>query len=142
MLDLKKYNEQDPLKRLVEKNSGGPELSPMEPPEIADSSVRPENFDNYHNCLKQLIDEHQDFSEKLSEFEKAIIFFKENGLQKQDKIKDTINNFFAFLDNKVLPHNRQEEKILFPLLNERLIKKEQYVKHQLPDPVILPNCQF
>jgi hemerythrin-like domain-containing protein len=126
MLDFKKYKEEDPLKRLVEKDSGGPELSPMEPPEIADESTQPENIEKYHDYLKQLIKEHKEFSEKLSEFEKAIIFFKENGLQKQDKIKETINNFFAYIDNKVLPHNRQEEKTLFPLLNARLIEEEQY----------------
>ncbi len=126
MLDLKRYNEEDPLKRMVEKDSGGPELSPMEPPDISDSSVRPENFDKYHDCLKQLVSEHQDFSKKLMDFEKAILFFKENGLQKQEGIKDSINNFFGYIDNTVLPHNRLEEKTLFHLLNERLRTNEIY----------------
>lgn len=120
MLDLKKYNEQDPLKRMVERDLGTEELSPMEPPEISNLTELPTHFENYHNCLKQLVHEHQDFSEKLLDFEKAIIFFKENGLQKKTGIKDSINNFFAYMDNSVIPHNRKEEKTLFHLLSERL----------------------
>ena len=136
MLDLKKYNEEDPLKRLVEKDSGGRELSPMEPPDISNASVQPANFEKYHDCLKQLVHEHQDFNEKLSEFEKAILFFKENGLQKQDKIKDSINNFFAYIDHSILPHNRMEEKTLCHLLNERLKTNEMYSKNGSSNTVV------
>ena len=136
MLDLKKYNEEDPLKRLVEKDSGGRELSPMEPPDISNASVQPANFEKYHDCLKQLVHEHQDFNEKLSEFETAILFFKENGLQKQDKIKDSINNFFAYIDHSILPHNRMEEKTLYHLLNERLKTNEMYSKNGSSNTVV------
>lgn len=126
MLDYKRYKEEDPLKRMVEKESEGQELSPMEPPAIADESVEPENYDNYHKCLKQLTNEHRDFSEKLKVFEDAIILLKQNSFQKHDEIKDSINKFFAFVDNTVIPHNRLEEKTLFHLLNERLQKKDLY----------------
>lgn len=136
MIDFKKYKEEDPLKRLVEKDSGGPELSPMEPPEIADESDHPENYIKYHDCLKQLVEEHREFNEKMKEFEKAIIFFKENGLQKQEDIKDSINNFFALIDNTVIPHNRKEEKDLFHILNERLKDKEMYTSKDTSNTVI------
>ncbi len=136
MIDFKKYKEEDPLKRLVEKDSGGPELSPMEPPEIPDESVNPVNYEKYHDCLKQLVEEHREFNEKLAEFEKAVIFFKENGLQKQEDIKDSINNFFVLIDNTVIPHNRKEEKDLFHMLNECLQAKEMYASKDTSNTVI------
>ncbi len=126
MLDLKNYNEQDPLKRMVEKESGGLEMSPMDPPEISDNSVLPDNFEEYHACLKQLVYEHKEFSSRLEEFEKAILFFKENGLQQQEDVKNSINNFFSYIDNSILLHNKKEEKFLFNKLNERLNSKEIY----------------
>lgn len=126
MLDLKKYKEQDPLKRMVEKESGGQELSPMDPPEISDNSILPNNFEKYHEYLKQLVYEHKEFGVRLEEFEKAILFFKENGLQQQEEIKNSINNFFYYIDNTILLHNRKEEKFLFYMLNERLNTKEIY----------------
>lgn len=136
MLDLKKYKEEDPLKRLVEKESGGQELSPMEPPDISDKDMPPANLESYHNCLKQLVKEHQEFGEMLAEFEKAILFFKEHGLQKQEETKAVINNFFSFIDNTVLPHNRNEEKTLFYLLNKHLVAKEIYSKNGSSNTVI------
>jgi hemerythrin-like domain-containing protein len=136
MLDLKRYKEEDPLKRLVEKESGGEELSPMEPPDISENDLPPANFDNYHDCLKQLTSEHQEFGEMLTEFEKAILFFKENGLQKQEETKEIINRFFAYIDNTVLPHNRKEEKILFYLLNKQLVAKDIYSKNDSSNTVI------
>jgi hemerythrin-like domain-containing protein len=136
MLDLKRYKEEDPLKRMVEKESGGQELSPMEPPDISENDLPPAHFDNYHDCLKQLTSEHQEFGEMLTEFEKAILFFKENGLQKQEETKEIINRFFAYIDNTVLPHNRKEEKILFYLLNKQLVAKDIYSKNDSSNTVI------
>lgn len=124
MTDLKKYNEQDPLKRMVEKNSVGPEMSPMDPPEISDNTVLPTNYEEYHGCLKQLIYEHKEFTSRLEEFEKAILFFKENGLQQQEEIKNSINNFFSYIDNTILLHNKKEEKYLFYRLSQVLNEKE------------------
>lgn len=126
MVDLKKYNEQDPLKRIVEKESGGIEMSPMDPPEISDNSVLPDNFEEYHPCLKQLVYEHKEFSARLEEFEKAILFFKENGLQQKEDIKNSINNFFSYIDNTILLHNKKEDKFLFYKLNEALNAMEIY----------------
>lgn len=126
MTNLKNYNEQDPLKRMVEKESGGDEMSPMDPPEISDGTVLPTNYEDYHGCLKQLVYEHKEFSSRLEEFEKAILYFKENGLQQQEEIKNSINNFFSYLDNTILLHNKKEEKYLFRELNDVLNSKEIY----------------
>jgi hemerythrin-like domain-containing protein len=136
MLDLKNYKEQDPLKRMVEKDSGGEEMSPMDPPEISDSSVLPTNYEAYHACLKQLAYEHKEFSSRLEEFEKAILFFKENGLQQQEEIKNSINNFFSYMDNTILLHNKKEEKYLFYKLNERLNAKEIYSGNESSNTVV------
>ena len=55
MLDLKKYNEEDPLKRMVEKDSGGIEMSPMDSPDLTTMPSEPENLQQYHAGLKPLV---------------------------------------------------------------------------------------
>jgi hemerythrin-like domain-containing protein len=84
------------------------------------------DLDEFAPCLKSLIQEHKEFTNKLEEFEKAIIHLKEHGLKKEDKVNQIINGFFSYFDQEILPHNFKEEKILFPVLNERLLEKEKY----------------
>jgi hemerythrin-like domain-containing protein len=124
MADLKNYRNQedDPLRRFVEKESGGPEYSPMDPPDIPTKI----NLNEYAPCLKSLIQEHKEFTSKIEEFEKAVIHLKEHGLIKDDEVNKIINAFFSYFDENILPHNFKEEKILFPVLNERLMEKEEY----------------
>jgi len=129
VIDLKKYNIDDPLKRIVEKDSGGQEMSPMESPDLTNAPEQPEHFDSYHNCLKQLGSKHAEISKRLSDFEKAVLYIKEKGLDKNLDVKDSINNFFTYLDVTVIPHNRLEEKTIFYLLNKKLDKEKGHDKN-------------
>ena len=123
--DIKYYKnkEDDPLRRFVEKESGGAEYSPMDPPDISEESI---NLDEFAPCLKTLIEDHQKFIVKLEEFEKAIIHLKTQGIKKEDNVNQSINGFFAYFDQEILVHNFKEEKFLFPILNKRLIEKKEY----------------
>lgn len=96
-------------------------LSPMDPPDgympPASESVP---YEEMHPFLRKLIDEHKAFSEELNDFEDILLSIQQNGIEKETNSK--LRNFFQFFDTDSIPHHRREEKILFPLLAERLIE--------------------
>jgi hemerythrin-like domain-containing protein len=113
--------DEDPLKRMVEKESGGQEFSPMDPPEAFDASgLEDIDHEKFHPCLKTLMKEHEEVQGYLSEFEDAVITLKENGMPWDKKVQKKISDFFASFDQTVLPHNHKEEKYLFTILNRKL----------------------
>jgi len=97
------------------------ELSPMDPPDgympPASESVP---YAEMHPFLQKLIDEHKNFSKELDNFEEILLSIQENGIEKETNSK--LRNFFQFYDNNSIPHHQKEEKVLFPLLSERLIE--------------------
>ena len=49
-----------------------------------------------------------------------------------NEINKAFGDFFKSLDEELLPHNRKEEKILFPILNQKLIEAGEHSKgHKL-----------
>ncbi len=101
------------------------ELSPMDPPDgylpPASESVP---YEDMHPFLQKLIDEHKDFSRELDNFEEILLSIQENGIEKETNSR--LRDFFQFFDNHSIPHHQKEEKILFPLLAERLIEKGEH----------------
>lgn len=131
MINLKDLNKIDPLKRIVEKDTGQEELSPMEPPE----AYKPPNMDaiayeKMHPFLQKLIDEHKVCLKELDAFEEVLIKIQEGGISKE--LNEKLSMFFNFLDNNIVSHNLKEEKILFPLLNERLIENGEHSSNSVP----------
>ncbi|MBT4760658.1 MAG: hemerythrin domain-containing protein [Bdellovibrionaceae bacterium] len=115
-MDMKK---DDPVKKNVEKNSGGEELSPMDPP----SAMDPPNIDEIpkadrHIFLQRLMEEHEELTKELNNFEKAITEISEKGVTKE--ADRAFRHFFHFFDQEVLDHQKKEEKELFPILAKRL----------------------
>ena len=117
----------DPIKRFVEKDPSGEELSPMDPP----NAYNPQNIESvpYEKLppfLQLLIDEHKVFSVTLNNFEKALLQWREDNWVFNDEINHSFKSFFTFMDEKVPLHNQKEEKILFPLLHKRLIESGEH----------------
>lgn len=103
------------------------EHSPMDPPEAyAESTVDKVNDGDYEAALQLLIDEHKEAKEIISQFEKALIAFKENAYVLNDEVNEGFKSFFEFFDDELLPHNQKEEKTLFPILNKRLIENNEH----------------
>jgi len=123
MITYKKNNirDHDPLKRLVEKESGGPEFSPMDPPDTFQAPGKESaNIDAYHRCIKDLMKEHREFITHISEFEESVLHLKEHGMPWSKGVQRKISDFFSFFDQSVLPHNHREEKFLFTILKKKL----------------------
>lgn len=127
MLDLKKLKSEDPLKRMVEKDSGLEELSPMDPPEaMKPPTVDAVPYEEMHPCLQKFIDEHRQCSKELEKFEKNLIEFKEGGWKLSKETEKVLSEFFSFMDEKMVKHHLKEEKVLFPTLQKKLIENKEH----------------
>jgi len=127
-LDLVKLGKTDPLKRTVEKGLRDEGLSPMSPPDAyappgADQSVP---YDQMHPVLQALRDEHESAKEAVQGFEDALIALQKDGIRREADA--ALRAFFEAIDENVIPHNRKEEKILFPLLAQRLLENGEHSK--------------
>ena len=127
MIDLKNINDRDPLKRQAESGLEGDELSPMNPPDAyqppTDNSVP---LDEIHPFLRGLIEEHVPFVKTIDEFEATLLEIQQEGINRQRQ--ETLKNFFIFFDEEFGPHNRKEERLLFPVLNQVLIDRGEHSK--------------
>lgn len=137
MIDFKKVNSVDPLKRLAEKETGGEEYSPMNPPDAYHPPfLDTVPYEQMHPCLRRFLDEHKQTREKLDAFEKALIVIKQNGWQRLRQIENEFSSFFSYLDNQLVKHHLKEEKMLFPVLQAKLIERGEHSKGRFPKSAI------
>ena len=137
MLDLKEISNNDPLKRMVEKETGGEEYSPMDPPDAyAPPTVDAIPYEDMHSCLQKFMDEHVHVKKELEAFEKSLITFKKSGWQRDREIEQNFSAFFAYMDDQMLKHHLKEEKVLFPVLQNKLIEHEEHSKGKFPKTAI------
>ena len=122
----KQLKETDPIIRNAEKGNIE-ELSPMDPPDAFDvNRTIGLNYNELDENLKELINEHQEVEQVINDFEKALQQFKQSGFYITREINDAFNAFFVTFDEKIMPHNRKEEKGLFPILQKKLIESGEH----------------
>lgn len=120
-IDLKKTNQHDPLKRMVEKETNQEEFSPMAPPEAYSPPAKDAiPINEMHPLLQGFVNEHEKCKEQLAVLEETLEKITAKG--PSSEANKTLSDFFAFLDASILVHNTKEEKILFPLLQERMME--------------------
>lgn len=125
----KRLKEVDPVKANAEKDIeiSSEELSPMDPPEAYSNYAKIDiDSDKLHDSLILLKKEHEELNQVLDVFEKALREFKELGYVLNNNINDGFKKFFDFYDNHLLPHNRKEEKVLFPILQKALLSNNEH----------------
>lgn len=133
MIDLQIVNTHDPLKRMAEKESGGVEFSPMDPPEAyAPPVLDSVPYADLHPCLQALVDEHNRARTAVDEFEKALVRFKRSAWQNAREAQSEFSSFFRFTDEVMIRHHLKEERVLFPALNARLAEREEHSKGKFP----------
>lgn len=121
MIDLKQLKNTDPLLRNAEKAMDEEGFSPMDPPDAYSPPAEPSvGYEDMHPFLQGLMDDHKKMIAILDTFEKTLEGIAENGLNREDH--DGVTDFFRSLDEEMTRHNLVEEKILFPLLEERLLE--------------------
>jgi hypothetical protein len=118
-------NSKDPLKRFIEKEAEMEEASPMNPPDaFAPTTVEPVAYKDMAPFLQKFIDEHKVCINVLNDFDSALNSWKGNGWIFNDDINENFKKLFSFLDNNATVHNRNEEKVLFPMLHKRLLETD------------------
>jgi hemerythrin-like domain-containing protein len=126
-MDFKELHKTDPLKRSAEKQTEAPEYSPMDPPDAyAPPGIDAVDYEAMPNFLQGLVDEHKSFEEPLKSFENALGWLRKNGLKPEKAVDEALRLFFTFLDDQMVGHHMKEEKILFPVLQERLLEKGEH----------------
>ncbi len=121
---------------MVEKQTEQEEYSPMDPPDAYDPPrIEAISYEEMHPFLQELRDEHAAYIEKLDAFEEALLHIQENGVDKGSEGK--LSEFYRFFDNEIIAHSQKEDKVLFPLLHQRLIEKGEH--SQGPTPTTVTN---
>ncbi len=102
--------------------------SPFSPPDAYSASEKDEEipYEDMHPLLQKLVDEHKVYSDKLAEFEETIQIIESGTVNKE--IDQRLRDFFAYLDEEIIPHNRDEEKALFPQISEKMNKNGNHSK--------------
>jgi hemerythrin-like domain-containing protein len=108
-------------------NIGENELSPFSPPSAYDAPKEDEvAYEDMHPFLRKLIDEHKLYSDKITDFEETINLIESGRIDKE--IDKRLRNFFKFMDDEVLPHNREEERTVFPLISKKMNEEGRHSK--------------
>ena len=102
--------------------------SPFSPPDAYSASEKEEEipYEDMHPLLQRLITEHKAYSDKLAEFEETIQIIESGTVNRE--IDQRLRDFFAYLDEEIAPHNRDEEKMLFPKISERMNRDGNHSK--------------
>ncbi len=131
MIELKVINKNDPLKRRAEKQTEQEEFSPMAPPDaFAPPNLKAIPYEELHSFLQRFCDEHKSFIKELDAFEDALIHIQQKGIDR--KVDEKLRHFFEYFDQHIVTHGQREEKLLFPLLHQRLIEKGEHGKGTVP----------
>ncbi len=124
-----KLKETDPIRRKVEKKLEISEHSPMDPPEAYDkesANVDGIGYSDMASPLKSMMDEHKELNQYTEKFESALGEFHQSKYNFTQDISDKFNEFFLYFDNHILPHNRKEERYLFPILHAKLVEDGEH----------------
>jgi len=127
----KNLNPRDGLRRNAVKDSSAEVLSPMDPPDAyappGKINIDPEQM---HPFLKTLMADHAIIKESLADFEKAILSIKQSGVTKE--VNRRLAHFFYTFNDIFIPHDKMEERRLFPALEKKLIEKGEHSQGAKP----------
>ena len=130
--DLRKRvkTQKETLKRNIEKEvTEEEENSPMAPPSAyapPSENMKKVELKDMSIFLKELVKDHNQVKRQLKSFEKTLVSLREKKWKINQDNNQSLSEFYQFFDHKVMTHNRIEEKILFPLLNERLLESGEH----------------
>ena len=126
----------DYIKRFVEKDTGSnPAYSPMDPPDAyKPQGVEPVPYEELHPVLQLFMDEHKTTLKKNEELEATLIEIRKEGITRERNKK--LGEFFGFMDDKIVLHNLKEERVLFPLIHDRMIDNGEHGTGPIPDTAV------
>lgn len=126
MIELPNYQNNPPLKRNVTKDVEDLP-SPMDPPEAyAPSNVDAIAPEDLAAPLQALMQDHEEFLKILTAFDRALVELKGREWRFTPEISAVLKRFFQWMDHEIPHHSRKEEKVLFPILNEKFLASGEH----------------
>ena len=83
---------------------------------------------------------HKAYVRVLDAFEEVLNRIQEKGLGR-DALQG-LRDFFHYLDEQIFRHSVKEEKLLFPLLQERLLEHGEHSKSSLPKTAVATRVRL
>lgn len=119
-------NKKDYVKRFLEKGpNDDPQYSPMAPPEAYQpQGVETVPFEEMHPVLQLFMNEHKVTLEKIKVLETTLLEIKKEGINKE--LNKKLGDFFAYLDDQIVMHNLKEQKVIFPILHDRMLDNGEH----------------
>ena len=131
-MDKKTLQKIDPINRVAESQTDLAENSPMDPPDAySPPAVDEIPYESMPKFLQVLMDDHKAFKTALEAFEETLSHIRDKSLEPGRSINERLGDFFSLLDDRIVVHDQIEEKILFPVLHERLIEKGEHSKGEV-----------
>jgi iron-sulfur cluster repair protein YtfE (RIC family) len=123
----------DPVQREVAKELNASEHSPMDPPDAYGGAVIEEvEYADLHPLMQRYMDEHRRAEEVIARFEQAMAGYKQSRYKPDQEVNEALHVFFEFFDDKLLDHNRREERELFPVLHAKLLAQGEHGTGTVP----------
>lgn len=120
----------DPVRKQAERGIDAEGLSPMDPPDAyappGETGAAEADPATRHPYLRALSNEHAHLMEAMSALDEVLGRVKQHGFT--DEADRAVMRFLETLDREFIPHSREEEARLFPLLHERLIADGEHSK--------------
>jgi len=103
-------------------------VSPYAPPEAYDPPSKEVEipYEDMHPFLQEFIDEHNAYTKELNAFEATIAMIEGGKVDKE--IDERLRQFFFYFDDKVVTHNQEEEKYLFPSITKKMKAEGEHSK--------------
>ncbi len=113
------FNPNEPTQPEVEIDMEGG-VSPYSPPDAYNPPSKEEEiaYEDMHPFLQEMMDEHNEYTKELNAFEATIAMIEGGKVDRE--IDERLRQFFAFLDDKVVTHNQEEEKYLFAAISKKM----------------------
>jgi len=103
-------------------------VSPYAPPEAYAPPSKDEEipYENMHPFLQEFIDEHNAYTKELNVFEATIAMIEGGNVDKT--MDERLRQFFSYFEDKVVKHNQDEEKYLFPRITKKMKAEGEHSK--------------
>jgi len=122
----KRLKETDPVVPGAGKDLTSIENSPMDPPDAYEGGVEGQEKTELPEALKQFTNRFPEINKILDALEKEFGEFVTGGYQFTEGFNSALTTFFKFYDDDLLPFLQLEQKTLFPILHQKLMKSGEH----------------
>jgi len=101
-------------------------ISAYAPPDAYNPPSKEEEipYEQMHPFLQEFIDEHNEYTKELNAFEATIAMIEGGKVDRE--IDERLRDFFAYMDNHIVKHNQNEERVLFEKISKKMLEDGEH----------------